>query len=261
MKNNYSDIPIIILAGGKGERFVSKSNIPKQLTKVSSNPIIIEILKYYFSFGFNFFLLPLGYNKKYFVDFFYNRNNVKKYNLNILNSNSINILDKKINLLIFDAGINSNKLSRIEQSIIFLPNKNSIFGVSYGDVFADINFTKIISTLKNSNLKSILSGYKECSPFGHLALKKNKVVKFLEKPRLEMPINIGFYFFKSKYFCKKKYKKNYDLETGLLVKLSKEKTLGCCMHKGFHFTVNNQKDLITIKTLYKRDKNLFKKLI
>jgi NDP-sugar pyrophosphorylase family protein len=261
MKNNYSDIPIIILAGGKGERFVSKSNIPKQLSKVSNNPIIIEIIKYYFSFGFNFFLLPLGYNKKYFLNFFNEKNNIKKYNLNILNINSINIINNKINLLIFDAGINSNKLARINRSVNFLPNRSSIFGVCYGDVFANVSFAKIISKLKNSNLKSILSGYKESSPFGHLSLQNSKVLKFLEKPKLEMPINIGFYFFKGKYFYKKKYKKNYDLETGLLVKLSREKTLGCCMHKGFHFTVNNQKDLITIKTLYKRDKNLFKKLI
>ena len=76
-----------------------------------------------------------------------------------------------------------------------------------------------------------------------------------------MPINIGFYFFKKKFFYNKKYKNNFDLESDLLVKLSKEKSLGCYMHRGFHFTVNNQKDLINIKKLYKRDKSLFKKLI
>jgi len=261
MKNNYSDIPIIILAGGKGERFISKENIPKQLTKISNNPIIIEIIKYYFSFGFNFFLLPLGYKKKYFIDFFNDKKNIKKYNLNILKLNSINIINNKINLLIFDAGINSNKLVRINRAINFLPKTNSIFGVSYGDVFADINFNEIIATLKNNSLKCILCGYNEYSPFGHLSLKNIKVVKFLEKPRLEMPINIGFYFFKKKFFNNKKHKNNYDLEFDLLVKLSKEKSLGCYMHKGFHFTVNNQKDLINVKKLYKSDKNLFKRLI
>ena len=55
MINNYCNIPIVILSGGKGERFVSKENIPKQFAKVSNNPIIIEIIKYYYSFGFNFF--------------------------------------------------------------------------------------------------------------------------------------------------------------------------------------------------------------
>jgi glucose-1-phosphate cytidylyltransferase len=203
----------------------------------------------------------LGYKKKYFIDFFNDKKNIKKNNLNILKSNSINIINNKINLLIFDAGINSNKLVRINRAINFLPKTNSIFGVSYGDVFADIKLNQIISRLKNSSLKCILSGYNETSPFGHLSLKNSKVVKYIEKPKLEDPINIGFYFFKKKFFYKKKYKKNYDLESELLVKLSREKSLGCYMHKGFHFTVNNQKDLIKIKKLYKRDKNLFKKLI
>ena len=63
MNNKYSNIPIIILAGGKGERFISKDNLPKQLTKVSDNPIIIEIIKHYFRSGFNYFILPLGYKK------------------------------------------------------------------------------------------------------------------------------------------------------------------------------------------------------
>ena len=260
MNSNFYDIPIIILAGGKGERFVSKDNIPKQLTKVSNNPIIVEIIKYYFSSGFNFFLVPLGYKKNYFLDFFNDKKNIKKYNLNILNKNSINIVNNKINLLIFDAGNNSNKLVRIKKAANFLPNNNSIFGVCYGDIFANVNFTRIIHRLKNSNLNCILSGYNEFSPFGHLSLKNNKVVNFVEKPKLEMPINIGFYFFKNKFFNRIKYKSNYDLEDGLLVKLSIKKSLGYYMHKGFHFTVNSQKDLISIRNLYKRDKNLFKKL-
>jgi NDP-sugar pyrophosphorylase family protein len=260
MINNYCNIPIVILSGGKGERFVSKENIPKQFAKVSNNPIIIEIIKYYYSFGFNFFLLPLGYKKKFFIDFFNNKKNIKKYNLNILKFNYKNIINNKINLLIFDAGTNSNKLTRINRAINFIPKTSSIFGVSYGDIFANINFSRMINRLKKDNLDCILGGYNEHSPFGHLSLKNNKVVTFLEKPRLEKPINIGFYFFKSKFFSRQNFKSNYDLEDGLLVKLSKKGSLGCYIHKGFHFTVNNQKDLITIKNLYKKNKNLFKNL-
>ena len=44
MTTHNDKIPIIILAGGKGERFVSEENLPKQLAKVSNHPIIIEIM-------------------------------------------------------------------------------------------------------------------------------------------------------------------------------------------------------------------------
>ena len=44
MNFTNKNIPIIILAGGKGERFVTKENFPKQLAKVSDHPTIVEII-------------------------------------------------------------------------------------------------------------------------------------------------------------------------------------------------------------------------
>ena len=66
MSNINSNIPIIILAGGKGQRFINNSNLPKQLTKVSKHPIILEIILYYYKNGFNLFIIPLGYKKEFF---------------------------------------------------------------------------------------------------------------------------------------------------------------------------------------------------
>ena len=67
MKKIYSNIPIVILAGGKGQRFTDNNNLPKQLTRVSKHPIILEIILYYHKNGFNFFIIPLGYKKKKFL--------------------------------------------------------------------------------------------------------------------------------------------------------------------------------------------------
>ena len=86
------NIPIIILAGGKGERFVSKENLTKQLAKVSSHPIIIEIILYYYKNGFNHFILPLGYKLNFFLRFFKNKKNIQKYNINILKNNNSKII-------------------------------------------------------------------------------------------------------------------------------------------------------------------------
>ena len=93
------NIPIIVLAGGKGERFVSKENIPKQLVKVSSHPIIIEIILHYYKNGFNYFILPLGYKLNFFLKFFKDKKNIKKYNLNIIKDKKTKIIDSKINIL------------------------------------------------------------------------------------------------------------------------------------------------------------------
>ena len=51
-----------------------------------------------------------------------------------------------------------------------------------------------------------------------------------------------------------------DLESNFLPYLAIKKKLVYHLHKGFHFTVNNQKDLIDIKKKIKKDKNFLSKL-
>ena len=61
MTKVFQKIPIIILAGGKGERFVSKENLPKQLTKVSDHPILDSLAEY----ALKYFKDVVEPNKKY----------------------------------------------------------------------------------------------------------------------------------------------------------------------------------------------------
>jgi len=260
MKKFNKRIPIIILAGGKGERFVSKENFPKQLAKVSNHPIIIEIILYYYKNGFNFFILPLGYKKKLFTQFFLDKKNINKYNFNILKQEKLLLNNSKINILFFDAGIKSNKLERIYKSIKFCKLSDKLIGICYGDIFANISFDKQLKLLNDKSNQGVLVGYNEYSPYGHLKLFKNKILGFREKPVLKDPINIGFYFFNKKTLSKIRLNKKKDFETDFLPKLAKNKKLVCYMHKGYHFTVNTQKDLVNVKKMYRNNKNLFKKL-
>ena len=259
--HNHKQIPIIILSGGKGERFIGKDNSPKQLSKVSNHPIIIEVMLYYFKNGFNFFILPLGYKKKFFINFFNNKNNIRKYNLNIIKTSKAKLSKQKINVILFDAGISTNKLNRIYKSFKYIKDKIELIGVCYGDIFANINFSKQLSILKDKRVYGVLTSFKERSPYGHLDIdKKNRIINFIEKPIMDNPINIGFYFFKRILFSRIKLNKKSDLETHFLPKLCKKLQLVSFMHDKFHFTVNTQKDLIDIKKMYKKNKNFFKNL-
>ena len=61
---------IIILAGGFGTRFGKMTTTkPKPMIKVGEYPILLHIIKYFESYGFNEFFIALGYKgeviKKY----------------------------------------------------------------------------------------------------------------------------------------------------------------------------------------------------
>ena len=112
--------------------------------------------------------------------------------------------------------------------------------------------------MKKNNVDAILESYNEKSPFGHLQIDNNSLVtKFIEKPLLEKPINIGFYFFNIKALKKIATSNNYELEDKILSIYIKKKNLIAYNHRGFHFTVNSNKDLANIKKIYKKNKNIF----
>ena len=248
-KNN---IPIILLVGGKGERFDYKENIPKHLVRIKKKPYLIILLDYYFSNNFNLFFLPLGHKIAQYIKFFKNIDNIKKYNFNILNKNLTNINLKKKNIFLFNAKKNSNKLQRILKTLKYIKN-SSIVGTCYGDTIANINFKKNLALFKNKQNKASLVCYKARSPYGIIKIKNKYVKKFIEKPLINDPINIGFYFFKKEIF-KYKFKASNDLETFMLPKLAKTKNLIAFSHNKKHYTVNNEKDLIYLKSQIKNKK-------
>ncbi len=244
LKKKLNNIPVIILTGGKGERYESKT--PKQLSIINKKPLISHLINYLSNQGFENFIIPLGANSSKFINFF-NKNKKKNFKVK-----------KKINLKWFKAGVNITKSERVLKSLKFCKNIN-YFCVCYGDILANVNFKKSLDLLDNNKFDATLFGYYENSNFGHIKFKKSKVLSFQEKPKMKDPINIGFYVFKSNLI--KLFKsKLYELETGIIPYLIKKRKLGVILHRNFQYTVNTKKDFNNLINKLKKDKN-FKKTI
>jgi len=66
---------VVILAGGFGTRISEETSIkPKPMVEVGGKPILWHIMKIYSTFGFNDFIICLGYKgyviKEYFANYF-----------------------------------------------------------------------------------------------------------------------------------------------------------------------------------------------
>ena len=69
---------IIILCGGLGSRLAEETKlIPKPMVRIGSLPIIIHIINYYKSFGFNEFILATGYKKNILENYFKKEKKIK----------------------------------------------------------------------------------------------------------------------------------------------------------------------------------------
>lgn len=243
--NNFSTI---ILVGGLGSRFSKSDEPPKHLTKLNKNLILTNIINNLRYSGFKHLIFPLGHKKEYFMRFFETRKNQKKFKFKTTKQ-KISVKDLNSNMSIisyFDAGKNTKKFTRIYKSLKFTNFEN--FLVIYGDDLANLNLKKVKKIyLSHKRKKVVVSVFKKNSQYGHLKInKKKEVVKFIEKPPHPLPVNIGFYLIGSE-ILKKFYKKSFELETHFLPILAKKNLLISHEHKGYFYSINDKKELLTAK--------------
>ena len=188
---------VLLLAGGFGSRLSEETNIrPKPMTEIGEKPILWHIMKIYSEYGYNDFVILLGYKgyyiKEYFANYFLHQSNVT---IDIAN-NKMEILNNssepwKVTLL--DTGLHTMTGGRIKraQSII----GNEPFLLTYGDGVADINISELVNYHKTHGKLITMTSVQPEGRFGALNINENnQVTQFLEKPKGDGTwINGGFF--------------------------------------------------------------------
>ena len=252
MKLHTKPFSAVVLVGGKGTRFSKENDPPKHLTKLNKNLILINIINFIKKSGFQHFIFPLGSKKKFFINFFNSKINQKKYKFETLNRlSSLKLKLNKTYVTFFDAGENTKKLTRIYKSL----KKSSLddFLIVYGDDLANVDLDNLVKKyIKLKKKKILVTVYKKNSQYGHLKIdRKGRVKKFIEKPPHPLPINIGFYLLNKEVFLKN-YKKNLELENEFLPRIAKKNLLESFEHKGYFYSINDKKELLTARKKLKK---------
>ena len=72
---------VVILAGGFGTRLSEETSVqPKPMVEIGGKPILWHLMKLYSSYGYNEFVLCLGYKghliKEYFYDYMFSNSDI-----------------------------------------------------------------------------------------------------------------------------------------------------------------------------------------
>ena len=224
---------IVILCGGKGTRLSEETRkIPKPMVKIGKKPILIHIMDYYKSFGFDNFILAVGYKQNIIRDYF-------KKNRPF---NSVKVVDTGQNTL------TGGRVLRLKKYF----NKEETFLLTYGDGVTNLNLKNLIRFHKINRKIATMTAVKPPVRFGELIIKKNIVKKFEEKPQSSSGwINGGFFVLNYKIF---KYIKNdlIMLEREPLEKLVKIKQLVAYKHNGFWQCMDTLRDKILLNKIFKK---------
>ncbi len=180
-KNNYvkkikkNDIPVVIMAGGKGTRLEPFTSVlPKPLIPIKGKPIINHIIDRFSEFGSNEYYLSINYKSRILKAFF---EESKK-------NNKISFIEEKIPLGTIGA---ISKLSRNIKSTFFVTNCDIIIDCDYADVLEYHN--------KNMNVITIVASFRNYTiPYGDCILDNDGLLDQInEKPNFNLLANTGMY--------------------------------------------------------------------
>jgi len=247
---------VVILAGGFGTRLSEETDIkPKPMVEIGGKPILWHIMKTYSSYGFNEFIILLGYKgyviKEFFFNYFLHQSDVTID----IQSGKMEIHQNesepwKVTLL--ETGLNTLTGGRIKRAKDYIGDGD--FLLTYGDGLSDVDIAKTVA-FHNSHGKNItMTAVQPAGRYGALDIKAdNSISSFKEKPKGDGAwINGGFFVCKPEVL-------NYiagdstTFEQEPLTDLAAEGQLMSFKHDGFWECMDTLRDKTNLCQLWDSD--------
>ena len=245
---------VVLLAGGFGTRLSEETNVrPKPMVEIGGKPILWHIMKIYSSYGFNEFVVLLGYKgyhiKEYFTNYFLHQSDVtvdlKDNSMEVHNNHSE---PWKVTLL--DTGLHTMTGGRIKKAQDFIGEES--FMMTYGDGVSNININELIKFHKTHGQAVTMSSVQPDGRFGALNINnENKIKEFREKPKGDGNwINAGFFVCNSEVFDYIDSDEGMVFEEAPLQRLAQDGKLYTYKHTGFWKPMDSLKDKSDLNNLW-----------
>ncbi|MFA6281928.1 MAG: glucose-1-phosphate cytidylyltransferase [Candidatus Omnitrophota bacterium] len=252
----------VILAGGLGTRLSEETELrPKPMIEIGGKPILWHIMKSYSYYGYNDFIILLGYKgymvKEYFANYFLHQSDVTID----LSSNKMEIHNNaaepwKVTLL--DTGNDTMTGGRIKRAEKFIGQKP--FMLTYGDGVSDVPLDKLLQFHKKHGKYITMTTVQPEGRYGALdAGADGRVASFVEKPKGDNAwINGGFFVCQPDIMNYIKGDQD-TFEKEPIAQLVREEQLYAYRHKNFWRCMDTQRDKFALNELWKSGKAPWKK--
>jgi glucose-1-phosphate cytidylyltransferase len=249
---------VVILAGGFGTRLSEETELrPKPMVEIGEKPILWHIMKTYSYYGFNDFVILLGYKgyyiKEYFANYFLHQSDVTldiaTGKMEILNNASE---PWKVTLL--DTGISAMTGARIKKAQRFIGN--TAFMLTYGDGVGDIDIQALVAFHRSHGKGMTMTSAQPDARFGALNVEQDfRVSSFQEKPKGEGGwVNAGFCVCEPRVFDYIAEGDDVIFEQAPLQDLAKNGEIFTFQHKGFWKPMDTLRDRQELQKLWETNK-------
>lgn len=238
----------IILSGGIGYRLKEETEFkPKPMVQIGKKPILWHIMKIYAHYGYNDFIIALGYKGDYIKEYFLNQKyfahnftlNTKTGSTKLYKDDHTALIDN-FRITFVDTGEETLPGERILRLKPYIP-ENESFMVTYGDGVSNINISKLVKFHIAQKTIGTITGVHPRSKYGLLSYDNKHIVKeFIEKPVLKDRVNGGFMVFNYEFF---NYLRDGEMEHEAIKRLIKNKQLSLFIHDEFWHAMDTYSDV------------------
>lgn len=244
---------VVLLAGGYGTRLSEVTDVrPKPMVEIGGKPILWHIMKIYSHYGFNDFIVCLGYKgyviKEYFSNYLLHQADV-----------TIDVRENKIEMhankaepwrvTLVETGLETMTGGRIKRVQRYVGDED--FFMTYGDGVSSIDIPAELEFHRQHGKIATLAAIQPPGRFGALDMDGDTIQAFMEKPKGDKAwINGGFFILSPKVFD---YIKDGDatvFEGRPLEDLAQEGQLVAFKHDGFWHSMDTLRDRNHLEKLW-----------
>ena len=151
---------VVLFCGGQGLRMREASEVaPKPMIPVGNRPILWHVMKYFAHFGFNDFVLCLGYKAEVIKHFFLTYNEAMSNDFVLSEGGAkVHVLKTDIhnwNITFVDTGLHSSIGERL-RAVRHLLRDDEMFLANYGDTLTDVDLPAMIERVKETGVTAQL---------------------------------------------------------------------------------------------------------
>lgn len=249
---------VVIFAGGLGTRIAEETETrPKPMVEIGGKPILWHIMKGYSHYGFNDFIICLGYKgyliKEYFMHYYMHNSDLtielgsNKVDIHFTNAESFRVT-------LVDTGLSTKTAGRLKRVRKYVGEED--FMLTYGDGVADVDLQELVKFHKAHGKAVTVTAIQPEARFGGMELHSNgQVVNFKEKPKGDGKwINGGFFVLKPDVFrFLEGDMDNIMWEDGPMEKLTESGELMAYKHKGFWKCMDAMRDKLELEALWQNN--------
>jgi glucose-1-phosphate cytidylyltransferase len=176
---------VALLAGGFGSRLAEETEVrPKPMVEIGGRPILWHIMMHYHHYGFNEFIIALGYKGEYIKRWMRDFAGIEGDMTVKTSTGEVHLYDNGCpdwTVHLVETGLQTLTGGRIKRLKPWIGDET--FMLTWGDGVSDVELDRLLAFHRSHGKFATMTAVRPPARYGHLEFKGDQVMRFTEKPQ------------------------------------------------------------------------------